>query len=202
MDGAAPQSPSWPSYPTAAPGGDPSSTGYTPSASPQYGTPPGYSPPPDYAAPPEYGATPEYGTAPEYGTPPGYGTMPDYGASGYGSVQGYPSAEYGTNPYEVNPYQSSYGSSSPYGYPPVAIPHPQAAVSMVLGIVGVTFCPPVGIGGLVLGKRTRREIDAEPQRYSGRGMATAGFVLGIIATALSALFVLLVLLGVVGAIVG
>jgi hypothetical protein len=190
---AAPRPQGWPTYPAGA-GEDPAAGGYPPYTAPQYGTAP------DYGTPPAYGTSPGYGTPPDYATPPTYGTTPDYGSpTGYGSPQGYPSAEYGANPYELNPYQSTYGSTSPYGYPPVAIAHPQAAVSMILGIVGVAFCPPVGIGGLVLGKRARREIDAEPQRYSGRGMATAGFVLGIISTVFSALFVLMVLLGVVGA---
>jgi Mn2+/Fe2+ NRAMP family transporter len=100
------------------------------------------------------------------------------------------------NPYEVNPYQSGYGGYSPYGAMPQ--PHPQAVTAMVLGIVGVTVCPFVGYAGLAIGSRVRKAIDAEPQRYTGRGMATAGFVLGIISIITTVLWILFVLIGVTG----
>ncbi len=106
-------------------------------------------------------------------------------------------AQYGTNPYDVNPYQGGYAGYSPYGF--VAQQHPKATTAMVLGIVGVVFCPPVGIAGLVIGNRTRKEIDADPQSYTGRGMATAGYVLGIISVVLTVLYTLLLIVGVIGA---
>jgi len=73
-------------------------------------------------------------------------------------------------------------------------------MAMVLGIVGLA-------GGLVcylpilcapfawfLGNKARSEIDAAPGRWSGRGAAQAGFVLGIIGT-------VILVLGLIAAIV-
>ena len=99
--------------------------------------------------------------------------------------QSYPEAPapggYGSNPYEVNPYQGAYPGYAAYGPPPN---HPQAVTAFVLGLVGLVVCTPVGIGGLVIGGRVRKEIDAAPGQYSGRGLATAGWVLGIISVVL------------------
>jgi hypothetical protein len=166
------------------------------------GSPPPVSPWPSYP-----GSAPEAGTP--YGSPypssagsaPGFDPQPTppYGATGgadYGSPYSAPS--YGDNPYEVNPYQPTYGSYSPYGGVP-ATQHPQAVLAMILGIVGVAACSLVGIAGLVLGNKARKEIDAEPGRYSGRGMATAGFVLGIVSVCFSVFWVLFIVLGASGA---
>jgi hypothetical protein len=51
------------------------------------------------------------------------------------------------------------------------------------------------------GRRVLSEIDAEPGRWSGRGIAYAGFVMGIVGTCILALLLLvaLVLIGVVAA---
>ncbi len=125
---------------------------------------------------------------------------------GYGSSSGYPSADtpqsypetpapgaYGSNPYETTPYQGAYPGYAAYGPPPN---HPQAVTAFVLGLVGLVVCTPVGIGGLVIGGRVRKEIDAAPGQYSGRGLATAGWVLGIISVVLLALAVVFVIIGV------
>ena len=107
----------------------------------------------------------------------------------------YPPAPYGQAPYGQAPY-----GQSPYGV--AMAPHPQANTAMVLGIVGLvgTFvCVlPVVLGPFAwaTGAKVRREIDAEPQRWGGRGEGTAGFVLGIITTILLVLFVLFIVLGV------
>jgi hypothetical protein len=92
----------------------------------------------------------------------------------------------------VSPYQGTYGGYAAYGATPVQ--HPQAVAALVTGVLGVLPCPFVGIAGIVLGSKVRREIDSDPQRYTGRAMATAGFVLGIIGTVLTVLLVL----GIVG----
>ncbi len=165
----------WPSYPDRVPdptqpaGGSPYGQPYgPPSAAPQYG---GYG----------SGSIPSYGPVdPGYGAPTDYPPTPAYGYPGYG----------------VSPYQPSYGGQSAYGM--VAQTHPQATVAMVLGIVGLVVCPLVGIAGLVLGGRARREIDADPVRYNGRGMATAGYVLGILSIVATAFWVLMFVLGITG----
>ena len=92
--------------------------------------------------------------------------------------------------YEVSPYQGTYGGYAAYGGAPLQ--QPQAVAALVTGLAGL-FVPFVGIAGVVLGSKARREIDSDPHRYTGRGMAQAGFVLGIVGT----VFTLLLVLGVV-----
>ncbi|MET0693204.1 MAG: DUF4190 domain-containing protein [Propionibacteriaceae bacterium] len=212
-----PSAQSWPAYPADPPaenvapappygGGaaDPSygydrgadgyagSSGYGSSAQP-YGQPPASG-----SNPPGYGA-PAYGNPAPYGSPPAPGQEPPvYGApAGYPQTPAYGANPYGANPYEVNPYQAAYGSSTPYGLVPQT--HPQATVALILGIVGMVLCPVVGIAGLVIGSRSRRQIDAEPQRYTGRGLATAGVVLGVISIVVGVLWVVFLALGFSGA---
>jgi Domain of unknown function (DUF4190) len=84
-----------------------------------------------------------------------------------------------------------------YSAPPVQ--HPQATLALILGILGLAVCPFVGIAALVIGNKARKQIDAAPGQFTGRGMATAGFVLGVVSVSLIVLFVLLVILGVAGA---
>ncbi len=88
-----------------------------------------------------------------------------------------------------------------YGYPPQypayhPADHPKAATALVLGLVGIigglTCFLPLFLGPWAwsIGRRAVREIDAEPQRYGGRGQAMAGYVLGIVCTVLLALGIL------------
>ena len=109
-------------------------------------------------------------------------------------------------PYQ-QPYQRVPGQPA-YAWAPKAPEHPSATTAMVLGIiglVGILFC-----GGItlvvspfawVIGGRALREIDAEPGRYGGREMASAGRVMGIVGTGLLVLAVLIVL-AVIGLFVG
>jgi hypothetical protein len=54
--------------------------------------------------------------------------------------------------------------------------------ALVLGILGLLCCGFfTGIPAIILGKQAQNEIDAAAGIQSGRGMATSGFVLGIIA---------------------
>ena len=53
----------------------------------------------------------------------------------------------------------------------------------------VLCCLFAGIPAIVLGHQARTEIDAAPAAEEGRGMATAGFVLGIISTVASVLYI-------------
>jgi len=75
-----------------------------------------------------------------------------------------------------------------YGQPPVppaTVNAPGAVASLVCGIIGCV----TGVVGLVLGiialvqsSKAKKMIAASPGMYGGKGMATTGFVLGIIAT--------------------
>jgi hypothetical protein len=177
----------WPSYPAGDPYGRPEADPYAmpgesyadPSANSRY-------------------AGPEAGFAPQP-TPP-YG---DFGQS-YAQPAGYDSS-----PYAANPYQPTFGAVSPYGAVPEATPteqHPQAALALILGILGTVLgmtCVVgglVGIGGIVTGRRVRNEIDAAPGRYTGRSQAIGGIVTGIIGVSIFTLVTLLIVLLVIAGI--
>jgi len=148
--------------------------GQQPEATP-YGQPGGYPPYGQASANPPYEQPPAH----DQGTP-GYGYEQQ---SEYGQQPGYGQAGYGVNPYQAAGYP-------PYGM--AAMQHPQAVSALVTGILGLAICPPVGIAGVVLGGKVRRDIDADPQRYTGRGMGTAGFVLGILSIAYLVILVVLI----------
>jgi hypothetical protein len=120
---------------------------------------------------------------------PGYGQS-GYGQSGYGQP-GYGQPGYG-QPFPPQPYgQPGYGQAPQN--------HGGATTSMWLGIgslasllLGMACC--VTIPGVLaapfawwLGAKSKRQIDAEPGRFGNRGMAQAGFVMGIIGTILGIL---------------
>ena len=118
--------------------------------------------------------------------PPGYweqqsqGSQQSYPTQGYGQPQGY----------------------AQQGYPVQYAPdHPKATTSLVLGILALVLCQILGPFAWKIGKSTVDEIDASQGQLGGRGAAQAGYVLGIIATALLALFLLIITLAIVGGIV-
>ena len=104
----------------------------------------------------------------------------------------YPPPGYGWPP------QPGYAPPGWYGGPlPARVPdHPKATTALVLGIIallgGFTCYLPLLLGpwAWVVGRRAVKEIDAQPGRYDGRGQALAGYVLGVVATALLVLGVL------------
>jgi hypothetical protein len=65
----------------------------------------------------------------------------------------------------------------------------------VLGILGVVLCPLCGPVAWVLGRKAEQEVDASGGRIGGRGLGTAGKILGIIGTLFIVLFIVLLLLG-------
>lgn len=93
-------------------------------------------------------------------------------------------------------WQQPAGSWQHPGYqapptPPVYAPdHPQATLSLVLGILGVVACGVVAPFAWVVGRRTLREIDASQGRVGGRTTAQVGYVLGVVGTVLLVLSVL------------
>ena len=60
-------------------------------------------------------------------------------------------------------------------------------MALVLGIVGVVTCQVAAPFALVIGRRAMKEIDASQGSLGGRGMAQAGYILGIIGTVFLAL---------------
>ena len=157
-----------------------------------YRTPPAHSDRPGQPDPWEPPTQPLPGQ-PGYGQPgsgqPGYG-QPGYGQPGYGQPQP-GEQQYGQLPYP------SYGPPAYGGYPaPPVANHGGALASMIIGIASLVLACAYGIG-LVgspvawwLGARAKREIAASEGRLGGRGMAQAGFVLGIIGTVLLVLAVI------------
>jgi hypothetical protein len=117
--------------------------------------------------------------------PSDYG-QPQYGQPQYGQQQ-YPQAPYGQQPgYQQGGY--------PVAYPPTN--HGRAVAAMVVGIVSLVFACAYGVTLLAapvawwLGAKAKKEIDASQGRLGGRGMAQAGFVLGIVGTVLLVLAII------------
>ncbi len=124
-----------------------------------------------------------------YGSVPPAPTEPDpYAPESYGQQPNRPTPV----PYPADPYPPSAGG---YGtYKVTQPPHPQAVLALVLGIVGVStsfMCVGglIGIPALIISQKVKREIDATPGRYTGRGMASAGIVTGILSIVIMALMV-------------
>jgi Domain of unknown function (DUF4190) len=117
---------------------------------------------------------------------------------------------YGPPPFQPPGGQPPYGQPSPYGPPPGGGPFgqgprenaPNAVLSLVLGIVGILVCQIAAPFAWVLGKRGEQAVAADPQRYTGKDMATAGKILGIIGTVLLALAVLALVIVIIVAIAG
>ena len=79
-----------------------------------------------------------------------------------------------------------------------------ALISLIAGILGLTFIPTIGsIVALITGYMARKEINESGGMLGGSGMATGGIILGFIGLALTCcgiIFVLLVIFGAFGAI--
>ena len=69
-----------------------------------------------------------------------------------------------------------------------------ATASLILGICGLLLCPIICAPlALVFGNKARNEIDGSGGRLGGRGMATAGIVLGWIGVAYAVLVIIYVI---------
>ena len=75
----------------------------------------------------------------------------------------------------------------------------QATLSLVLGIIGLVCCGLLAPVALFIGNSSRRRIQASGGALGGYGLATAGFVLGIIGTVLLALGILVVIIRIIAA---
>lgn len=123
--------------------------------------------------------------------PPGDGTPP-------GEVPGYPGPSEFPPP-EGLPAPYSSGGTPPhlppppypgapqypggqYGGMPQTMSHSNATVILVMGILGLVVCAPLGIVAWVMGGKALKEIDASGQYYDNRGTVQAGRIIGIIAT--------------------
>ena len=64
------------------------------------------------------------------------------------------------------------------------VDHPRGITILVLGILSVVCCSPLGIAAWLMGNTALREIDAEPGRYGNRQIVQIGRILGIIGVVL------------------
>lgn len=119
------------------------------------------------------------------------------GDAGQGEQQGYWQQQAQNQPPgygQVPPPPGAYPSQGQVQYAP---DHPKATTSLVLGILALVLCQLLGPFAWSMSKRTLNEIDASQGRVGGRSAAQVGYVLGIIATVLLVLSIL-VLVFVVG----
>lgn len=70
-----------------------------------------------------------------------------------------------------------------------------AGWSLGVSIFSLACCQLTAPVGIVLAVLAMRKIDAQPQYFKGRGLAVAGLVIGIIATAFLVLQIVLVASG-------
>jgi hypothetical protein len=61
-----------------------------------------------------------------------------------------------------------------------AVDHPKGITILVLGILSVLCCSPLGIAAFLMGNNALREIDAAPGRYGNRQIVQIGRILGIV----------------------
>lgn len=147
--------------------------------------------------PPDQPSYPGPGGENPYGAP----QQPQQGNPYQPQQPPYGQPQYPQPPYQQNPYaQQPWGQ--PSGYPPpqpyqVTPPSDGLGIAaMVIGIISlVTLCI-YGLGllgspaALIMGKISMNRIDRSEGRLGGRGMAKAGFILGIIGTVLLVLSVI------------
>ncbi|MBL8857733.1 MAG: DUF4190 domain-containing protein [Planctomycetes bacterium] len=77
-------------------------------------------------------------------------------------------------------------------------PH-RGVLILVFGIIGIVLCFPLGIAAWVMGKGDLGAIDRGEMDPTGRGMTQAGMIIGIIATALAAIAIVIWALVLAGA---
>lgn len=103
--------------------------------------------------------------------------------------------------------ESQYPPPGQYPPPPpipaVAPSSSKATTSLVLGVISVVMCGLfLGIPAMIIARQAKREIAESQGRLGGEGLATAGFVTGLIGTIWSVVGgILLVVLIAVGGIV-
>lgn len=91
---------------------------------------------------------------------------------------------------QQNPYQP-YGAPGygPTGAPQWAPDHPDSTTVLLLGILGMAVCQVIAPFAWIKGARVKREIDEAGGRLAGRSQAQIGYILGIVGSALLALYV-------------
>ncbi|WP_433592115.1 DUF4190 domain-containing protein [Nocardia sp. CA-145437] len=104
--------------------------------------------------------------------------------------------------YQQPGYNPGYQPPVPGYYPPgyygaPAPDHPQAVVVLILGVMSLVFCQLLGPVAWIMGGKARREIRDSHGAIGGAGMVTAGWICGIVATALMAMVILFVVFAII-----
>ena len=123
----------------------------------------------------------------DYGSTPPPPPPPGSGGGGYGAPPPPPPGS-GDGGYGAPPPPPLPGGGM--GGP---VDHPKGITVLVLGILSIVCCSPLGIVALIMGNNALREIDAEPGRYSNRQIVQIGRILGIIGIVLLVLGLIWVL---------
>ncbi len=89
----------------------------------------------------------------------------------------------------TTPPQQQTGST-----PPPEPASSQAIIALVLGIVGFLFCTPLGIAAWIIGQKERAAIKRGESPEAGMGLATAGWIIGIVDTVIFIVVILAIIL--------
>ncbi|MBD3785172.1 MAG: DUF4190 domain-containing protein [Micrococcales bacterium] len=73
------------------------------------------------------------------------------------------------------------------------IDHPKGMTILILGILSLVCCSPLGIAAFIMGNNALKEIDAQPGRYGNRQIVQIGRILGIIGMVLLVLSIIWIL---------
>lgn len=83
---------------------------------------------------------------------------------------------------DPSPYRQQLPPPTPWA---ATRTHGGATAALVLGILGLSVVPGLGVVAWILGSRALREIDADPQGgWTNRDHANVGRILGIVGTVL------------------
>jgi len=101
-------------------------------------------------------------------------------------------------PPTAHAWQESAAPQDPFAPPPPpnepGRPNAEGAIpALILGIIGLVFCPLVAPFAWFLGRKAERIVDASNGTLAGRGEATAGKILGIVACVLMILGIILLI---------
>ncbi len=97
--------------------------------------------------------------------------------------------------FELSVKQNNYGGSQPFNNYNAQKTNPYAVAALVCAIVGVWPLSFLGsIFGLIFAIRAEREINKNPERYKGKGLAIAAKVISIVMLALLLVFLMILVL--------
>ena len=134
---------------------------------------------------------------PPIGDTGGSATPPNYNAPHPQPQHSQPPA-YAAQPPQAYPPADQYGVG-PQGFGGAPQSLSKATTAMILGIVGLVTIPLCGVvltlflgpAAFFVGRSASKEIEANPGRYSNRGQAKAGWIMGLIQMVLTVLGIIL-----------